>query len=288
MSDYTAVVNPVAGRGRALRVAEQLAGLMGPAVRLERSTSLAHAEQLAAMAVERGEKVLAVGGDGLVGALAGVAVRTGGTLGIIPAGRGNDFARELGVPGTLPEQIELLGGPARQVDVLTVGERSVVCTLFCGLDSEAARLANKMRWAPPGVVYNLAAIRSLLTFDPVGYTVWIDDELVERRGFSVVICNGGFYGKGMHMAPSAKVDDGLLDVIFIREASRADLMLAMRRLYDGSHVDHPAVSVYQGRSVRLRTDRPVPVYADGDPIGEPPVEVTVNPGALTVLAGTGR
>jgi diacylglycerol kinase (ATP) len=108
----------------------------------------------------------------------------------------------------------------------------------------------------------------------------------------VVVANSGYYGKGMKIAPAARLDDGLLDIVVIEAASKLALMRSLPKVYDGGHVDLPEVTVLTGTRVELRADaaRPVPVGGDGEPLGQLPPQsgqpavVEVLPGALSVIA----
>lgn len=288
MRAYTAVVNPAAGGGRAAAALVPVAWRLraaGSPVTVAYSRSLDDACQLAREAAGRGEVVVAVGGDGMVGAVAGAVVDAGGVLGIVPAGRGNDFARQVGLPHD-PDALArvLLEGEPRLVDVAEADGRVVVGSVYAGVDSAASRIVNRARLVPRRIVYPYAAVRALATFRPATYRISVDGEELTERAYTVVAANSGYYGAGMHIAPDARVDDGLLDVVVIRAVSRLRLAAALRELYPGTHTRRPEVLVLRGREVRVAAERPIPVYGDGDPIGVLPVTVRVRPGALRLLS----
>lgn len=231
-----------------------------------------------------GRAVLAVGGDGHAGCVADAVVAAGGVFGLVPAGRGNDFARQLGLPAD-PAALAaaFVAGRTRAVDVLDAGGRTVLGSVFAGVDSAAAAIVNSRPPVPAALVYPYAAVRALLTFRPAGFRLVVDGVEWAERGYSVVVANSGFYGAGMHIVPTAAVDDGELDVLLIRDGSRWGLISSMREVYAGTHLARPDIEVRRGRTVELAVDRPVPVYADGEPLSDPPVSVSVRPGALRVL-----
>jgi YegS/Rv2252/BmrU family lipid kinase len=286
----TAVVNPAAGRGAALAVARRLvAALPSGSAEVAPTRDPDHARALARDACARGRTVLAVGGDGLAGAVAGPVAAAGGVLGVVPAGRGNDFARQLGMP-TAPGAVAdvVRDGCTRLVDVLDSGGRTVLGSVYAGVDSAANAFANAHPWLPGPLVYPYGAVRALLTFRPAAFALTVDGRAETARGYSVVIANSGFYGAGMHIVPTAEVDDGLLDVLVIPDSSRFGLIAAMREVYSGTHLDRPDVRVRRGREVELVIDRAVPVYADGEPFADGgPLRVAVRPGALRVLVPGG-
>jgi YegS/Rv2252/BmrU family lipid kinase len=257
----------------------------GSSVDVTYSPGPAACRALVAQAVARGDVVVAVGGDGMVASLAGAVVEAGGVLGIVPSGRGNDFARQLGIGGT-PEEVAgtLLEAAPRRVDVIDVGGRVVVGSVYAGVDSLASELVDRAHRLPRSVQYPYAAVRSVLEFRPSSYDVVVDGEAHRFDAFTVVVANSGYYGSGMHVAPGAAIDDGLLDVVVIRAASKLRLIRALPRLYDGSHVALEEVVVLRGREVSVSAANPTLAYGDGEQLGPLPVIAEVRPRALDVLA----
>jgi YegS/Rv2252/BmrU family lipid kinase len=282
------IVNPAAGGGRALRVLprvqERLSSL-GLAVRTELTESLAHGAHLARAAVSAGDTPVTLSGDGLIGAVAG-ALRElpGAVLGVLPGGRGNDFARVLGIPLNAEAACEVVaGGDPRPVDVGDAGGRTFVGIASLGFDSEANRIANAAPARLGRLVYAYGALRALATWRPARYEVEVDGRLVRFSGFSVAVANSGAYGGGMFLAPDARVDDGALDVVMTAHMSRLRFLRTLPKVFRGAHVGEPAVTILRGETVRVRADRPFTVYADGDPIGAVPITMRAIPGAFHVL-----
>lgn len=281
-------VNPASGGGSAAAVGVPVARLLreaGATVALTYSTGEEQCRAEAADAAARGDVVVAVGGDGMVGSLAGTVVATGATLGIAPAGRGNDFARQLGLP-TDVEGIArvLLESPGRAVDAIDADGRVVVGSVYAGIDSLSSELVNRAHRLPGPLQYPYAAVRAILTHRPTTYTLTVDGAGQTVDAHTVVVANSGYYGSGMHVAPDAAVDDGLLSVVVITAVSRLRLLTALRRVYDGSHVELDAVRVLHGRKVALAAVGPVVAYGDGERVAPLPLTVRVLPGALRVLA----
>lgn len=285
---FGAIINPVAGCGAGARIADELAGFLrgaGAEVSIDFSRTLEHAHQLATQVCRGDRIVLAVGGDGLAGCVAHAVVANGGVLGLVPAGRGNDFARQLGVPDAPLEVARiLLSGVVRVVDVLEAGGRTVLGSVYVGVDSAANAIVNTRPRVPRWAVYQYAAVRSLLTFRPVGYRIILDGQDQTEDGFTVVVANSGYYAAGVHIVPTAEVDDGLLDVLLIKDVARWRLIAALREIYSGTHLRRPEMEIRRGREVVLTANRPIPVYADGEPLTDMPVRVRVLPGALRVLS----
>ena len=299
-ASFSFLVNPASGGGAApgavVPVARRLRDA-GATVEVTYSPGPQATHDLVAAAVARGDVVVSVGGDGMLSSLAGEVARLGGTLGIVPAGRGNDFARMLGLPEDPLGQAEvLLAGATRRVDLVscTLADHSrvVVGSVYAGVDARAAEIVDRVRWLPGPVQYPYAAVRALATYRPARYRVVVDGVVGEYDAATVVVANSRYYGKGMAIAPAADLDDGLLDVVVIEAASKRALIRALPRVYDGRHVALPEVTVLTGARVELSAGsrRPVPVGGDGEPLGvlpsldSPPAEVSVLPGALTVIA----
>lgn len=292
MRQFTAIVNPTAGgsAGAAalLRVARVLREA-GAELRTEYSRSLAHAQDLARGAGQQGRVVLAVGGDGIAGGIGGALSGTGALLGLVPAGRGNDFARALGLPAEPAELARiLLHGAPRRVDTVEVESatrpRTVVLgSVYAGVDALANRHANRSRLLRGAASYYAGGLRAVATWRPAGYRVTVDGEEHVHRGYTVVAANSPYYGSGRMIAPGARVDDGLLDVVMIRHAPRRLFFALMNELESGAHVDRPEVRILRGRRIRIEADRPVPYGADGEVEAVLPVTARVLPGALAVL-----
>lgn len=292
MRQFTAVVNPTAGGSTgaaALLAVARLLRETGAELETEYSRSLAHAQDLAREAGRQGRVVLAVGGDGIAGAVGGALSGTGATLGLVPAGRGNDFARALGLPteaATLAEV--LLHGEPRAVDTIEVESAvhhgtAVLGSVYAGVDAVANRHANRAKVLRGAAAYYAGGLRAVTTWRPAHYWVTIDGEEHAHSGYTVVIANSGFYGSGRMIAPGARVDDGLLDVVMIREAPRHLFFTLMNELRSGAHVARPEVRILRGREIRVEADRPVPYGADGEVEAALPVTARVLPGALRVL-----
>ena len=298
MSEFLFVVNPISGGGGGPAAAEAVAGLLrsqGHGVRIEATESADEVTPMVADAAAAGGVVVSVGGDGLLASLAGPVSAAGGVLDIVPAGRGNDFARMLGLSGEPEAVASTLVGPTRAVDLLQVtrpsGEtRMVAGSVYFGLDAVAGEHVERLRRLPKSLQYKVAALWAIAEYKSSSFSVRVDGQLLEVTGSSVVVANSAYYGSGMKIAPGAAVDDGLLDVIAVAAPTRRSLLKSLPKVYNGSHVDLPEVHVVRGTRVELNADPDVPFAGDGEPLGraplpgQPPVVVEVMPDSLTVLA----
>jgi diacylglycerol kinase family enzyme len=301
---FCLVVNPAAAGGRACRCLPEALGALAAggaaAVRVCETTSLRHAGQLAEQATERGEAVVAVGGDGLVGTLAGAVSGAGGLLGIIPAGRGNDFAHMLDIPARPAAAARvLLDGQPRTVDLIGVrpgdgAELVVAGSVYLGVPAEGGEIANRSWWAAGPLGYQLAGVLALLGWRPARFTV--DLGVAGRAagsflGFCVVVANSVYLAAGKKVAPDADIGDGLLDVIMVSQGRKLSFVEAMLRAGRGTHVRMDQVRTQQAASVTVTADRAMPAAADGEtlasacPLGAgSPLRIRALPGALRVIA----
>jgi YegS/Rv2252/BmrU family lipid kinase len=288
------IVNPAAGGGRAGRVTgEVLLALRrhGLQVRHEQTRDLVHARELATQAAQAGELAVALGGDGLVGAVAD-ALRhlAGATLGVLPGGRGNDLARVLEIPRDPRAACAIIAnGVPRRMDVGEIDGKTFVGIASVGFDSDANRIANE---APPrlgNLVYAYGALRAMWSWTPVRFQVELEPsgERVSFTGYSVATANSRAFGGGMYLAPEAALDDGLFDVVMIEQAAKLRYLWDLPKVFRGAHVHSVNVRVLRAAEVRISAERPFTMYADGDPIGELPVRVRSLPGAVTVLTPAG-
>lgn len=288
MRAFTALVNPIAGGGTAAKRWQPLADRVtaaGATVTVVLTRSREHAIEAAAEAAGRGDVVVAVGGDGLVRDVAEGVVAADGVMGIVPAGRGNDLARKLGLPNGRPELTELLlNGPVRRIDVLDSEGTIVLGNVYAGVDSVSNEMINNSRWIPASLLYRLAPVRAVLTWRPPTYTVTVDGETHRVKAHTVVVANSGAYGHGLQIVPGAVVDDGQLDVMIVEAGPKRQIVAFMNAAKTGAHVNRPEVRVVRGTEVTLDADRPIPVGADGDDLGQVPRTVRVRPAALQVIA----
>ncbi len=282
------IVNPHAGAGRAGRaLGEVRAALDGLELEhaVERTQSIEHARELAVAAASAGQMAVAFGGDGLVGAVAGALKHSSGVLGVLPGGRGNDFARVLGIPLEPVAACQVLAtGTVRALDLGQVGERTFIGIASCGFDSDANRIANQTRLVRGNLVYAYGALRALLGWRPARFEVKVDGaETRTVRGYTIAAANSKAYGGGMMLAPDASLEDGLLDVVIIGEISKLRFLRGLPTVFTGEHVHEPNFEMVRGREVEISADRPFTMYADGDPIGQLPVRVRALGAAVQVM-----
>jgi diacylglycerol kinase (ATP) len=291
------VHNPAAGGGRSGRLLpDVLARLRAVGIDPEpyRTSSLQDATAAARKAAGSMDAVLAMGGDGTVGACAaGLATAPAATaaLGVIPAGGGNDAARNLGLPHADPIAAATLLPTyvRRRIDLVRTGELFVLNAAGAGFDAEVSRISNRrLSWAPSLLRYAGGVLAELAVGRAARFRLRLDDQVIETSAWLVAVANSQSYGGGMRIAPAAMLDDGLLDVVIVSgELSKAGFLRTFPKVFSGRHVEHPAVSCHRAREVTLEADadRPVAVHVDGEPAGIAPASFEVVASAIAVLAG---
>ena len=231
--------------------------------------------KLALVAAEAGNDLVACGGDGLVTEVAGVAADTGRRLAVVPTGAGNDFARVLGYDAKRPLDAfhALANGTDRVVDLGRVNGRWYTCVTASGFDAEANRWANTVQRLSGTTLYVAAVLRTLAVYKPHPFRLTVDGEQYDMRAWLVAVGNGPAYAGGMRVAPSARLDDGLLDVTVIGAVSKPEFLLNFPKIFKGTHVSHPMVKTFQAARVELSSldpSVPMEVYADGERVGPLP------------------
>lgn len=286
---HVLLVNPSAGGGRAAALIPRLEAALdarGIERRIVLTEGLEHGRSEALAAADSGSVPVVVSGDGLIGQVGGALAGSGATMGLIPGGRGNDLARVLGIPSELEDAVDVLAAAAvREIDVGEVNGARFLGIASCGFDSDANRIANRARLVKGALVYAYAALRALAAWKPARFAVTIDGARHELRGYSVAAANSKAYGGGMLIAPDAELDDGQLDVVTTAEVGKLRFLVNLPKVFKGAHVANEEVVVRRGAEVRIESDRPFAVYADGDHLADLPATVRVLPRALRLIAG---
>jgi YegS/Rv2252/BmrU family lipid kinase len=286
--DVSVIVNPYAGGGRAERLLPGVEAALrshGATFHVERTHSIEHGRELARAARDAGEVAAAFGGDGLVGAVAGELRGGAGTLAVLPGGRGNDFARKLGIGADPVAACAVIAaGRDRMVDMAEVGASAYLGIGSAGIDSDVSEIALSTRLKLGGFVYAYGTVRALLSWRPAHWQVVIDGEARAFDGYSVAVANSGVFGGGMYLVPDAVLDDGMLDVVLMDAMPKRSYLANLPKVFKGTHVHAEGLHILRAREVAFHADRPFTLYADGDPIADLPATVRVAPGTLRVLA----
>ena len=288
------LVNPAAGGGARGRVADRgESRLRSHGIEVTRlvGTDADTSLLLARRAVADGVDALVVcGGDGMVSLAVKAAVHSEVPVGIIPAGTGNDLARDYGIPLGDPEAAAdvVAAGLVETVDLGQVtpdgGQSQVFGSILCaGLDSKVNRRVNEMRLLHGPLRYVLAAALEFPFYRPRRFRMTFDaglqtEETVETEVLLSAFAITRSYGGDMKIAPEADRADGLFDVVYVGSISKARFVRHFPKIYSGRHVGLDGVATRRCRTVRLEASD-VEAFADGDPVAPLPVTVEVLPGA---------
>lgn len=285
------IINPIAGRRRRgsgrLSRADLAKHVLGARADVELTERPGHAEELARQAAAGGyDVVFAWGGDGTINEVARAVASTGTALAIVPAGSGNGLARALGIP--LDPAAALLHGaerPERRIDAGSLGGRFFVNVAGIGLDAEvASRFARRgIRRGP--LPYISIAIQVGLRYRPLEYTLDLGGDPVRARALIVALANSPQYGNGAIVAPNASPDDGLLDVVVVRDRPLVARLAGARHLFTGTLHRASGVLMRKVTRVEIEADVPIRFHVDGDPIeGGNRLVGVVHPGVLKIRA----
>jgi YegS/Rv2252/BmrU family lipid kinase len=258
-----------------------------------------HAIELAKSAAQNGcEMVVSVGGDGTINEIVNGLYDSGSigdvTLGIVSTGTGADYIRTIGVPRSCMEASRCLTSSGRLTVDLGLVEytkngqmekRLFVNFAGLGFDAEIVRATTQeFKALGDTASYLMGLLTTLVVYKNKEISLTLDGEVGQRRICTILMSNGKYGGGGMLTAPDADPADGFFDVLIIGDLTKPDLLRSLPRIYKGTHLTHPKVSVKRAREVEIRPAQPMAVQADGELLGEAPARFSVLPGALTIVA----
>lgn len=289
------IINPIAGTGsrpeEARRRAEMAAALLERRrvqAELFVTERAGHARELAAAAVTRGATlVVAWGGDGTVNEVASALAFRDAALAILPAGSGNGLARELRVPMNLQRAFDAaLDGADRPVDAGELDGRLFFNVAGIGLDAQIAHQFAATGLRRRGFSRYLEILaRELFTFVPDDHTIVTEDTTTRCRALLVAIANARQYGNGATIAPTARIDDGKLDVVVVPYKAPITVLLQFPKLFRGCIADVPGVTLTRTASAEISSTRRTLYHVDGEPfVGSASLKARIHRHALRVRA----
>lgn len=308
MRDTLVVVNPASAGGRTARewpLVQRCLVDAGVDFEPRITSSGGDATRLTREALREGfARVVAVGGDGTLNEVvngffdpqSAAAINPQAVLGMIPSGTGGDFRRSAGIPLAHATACALLArGDARSIDAGRVdyhgggapGPRWFVNIADCGIGGDVVRRVNASRKSRGGTATFLYhSLAALARYGSRIVRVEVDGESIEGPLQNVVVANGAYFGGGMRIAPQARLDDGLFEVILLADLGLRRALAGLPALYRGKHVDRPGVTVRRGRVVTVTPleQRPILFDVEGEQVGRAPATLTCLPGALRLCA----
>ena len=290
------IVNPVAGGNRGAQVGPEVLSLLsqsGHSVENLSGANLleAKANAEASIGANSIDALVVVGGDGIAHLGTNLCAGKNIVMAIIPAGTGNDAAAMFGMPLTNTAEavrvvISGLSSP-KKVDAIKVSHGGKVTwalgSASAGFDALAAARANAISWPKGPMRYYVAMLLELAKFKPIKYQSVVDGTPRNFEAMLCVVSNTGIYGGGMLVVPGASVTDAKLDVLLVKKMSRLKFVTIFPRVYKGTHITDKDVEIFKASKIAI-TASGMPIYSDGEYVGQAPFEAEVVPGALTIIA----
>lgn len=288
------IINPISGAGASAdcgraraALATRLGGELGSDLEVIITERRGHAHEIAHRARAAGAAlVCAWGGDGTVNEVASALAFSDCDLGIVPAGSGNGLARELGISGP-PERVlrGIWSAPARRIDAGELGGRFFFNVAGIGFDAIVADRFNARARGQRGLLpYVSTAFRALARYEPAMYSLSSGGEEIRTRALFLALANGRQYGNGALIAPSARCDDGLLDLVVVEDRSLLRVARDVRRLFTGKIHRSAGVTIRRTAYVSVSSPTPMTFHVDGEAGDEHPLALVgrVHAAALRV------
>ena len=288
MNPVCFIVNPVSGHGRGAKVAAQVSRILharGVADEFRYSATPDDPAVLTRAAVdEHCPCVVAIGGDGLVHQVANyVPVGTDTTLGIIPAGTGNDFARGVGIPLDTDSAVGVIvDGIEQRADVGQQNDRYFFSIAVMGLAAEVNRRANQFKRFRVNALYTAVTIGSVFLDRPLRFTIQYDGRTRQCYSWLIAVGNTWSSARGMALVPAARADDGMLDACIVNGMGKLELLYTFPRVFAGRHIYSTGIDTLRGREITISAETPCELFADGEHIGALPMTLRAVPQALKV------
>jgi len=287
---YCIIHNPIAGAGRSAKVMQTIKQILTeknvPFTVFE-TRYKEHAIQLAKDAVGKGyDGIISVGGDGTLREIASVIHGTDETLGIIPAGTGNDFRVAVGVPKDPVQALEvILAGRKRRVDIGQLGDKHFFLNVAgTGFDVDVIKNTQRIRGRfTGGFAYFLGIFLSLFGYRSVNIDITIDGKTYRRSVLLIAIANGKCYAGGLKVAPHADVTDGLFNVVVINHIPNWRILFELPKMKKGEPHRIPGVEQFTCNELFIDSDLPLRFDLDGEVYGETPIRIGALPQSLNVF-----
>ena len=240
------------------------------------------------------DSVLVASGDGTLREAVDGLVGSNVSLGTLPIGHSNVWARQLGLPVWSPLKNHTLlacaeaalASKVKRIDVGRAADRHFLLWAGIGFDAQVTELMEghvgiKRRLGTFGYVVALLVESLTLVGDRV--TLTVDGNVYRNRIILIIVSNAQLYGRFLRLASLARLDDGQLDICVLKGQSTAGAFAHFGRILAQRHLDDPELEYHRGRRIRVESADPLPVQLDGDPNGYTPLDIEVVPRALNIL-----
>ena len=299
------IVNPESNQGRTRKRWKEIREALRTFIqefRFEFTEKPSHATEITRHSIKEGtELVIGVGGDGTMNKIANgffegrVIINPDATLGILPAGTGSDLMKSLHIPRGLKNALRTIAeGPSFRMDVGKVAfhnhageteERYFLNVADFGLGGEVVRRVNSRRLQRKASSYVRCLIETMLRYRSKRVRIRVDGETLPEGEYLIgAIANGRIFGKGMKVAPEARLDDGLLDAVLVKSMKFLEFCRHGWKLANGSHLSHPKIKFVRGRRIEAEpeTEEPVLLELDGEQLGGLPATFEILPAHLSI------
>ncbi len=292
---FIITVNPHGGKKLGPRLLNRVKPLFeakGIELFVVETTFAGHAKELAnQLNITEYDGFIGIGGDGTLHEIInGMLSRHDGRkipIGIIPGGSGNSYMHDLQLTDPLKAARAIINGKTRALDTAKVEVNHIIKysnnMIGWGLVTDVGNQAEHFRWLGTNR-YTILSVVEVLRHKSRPATLIMDDKKIEDEFTFIIACNSIHVGKGMKMAPKARLDDGLIDLIVIRSGvSRTRLLQVLPKLFDGSHINEPELEYYQTSQFSLIPETDEILNIDGEIMGSTPIQVNVIPKAFEMF-----
>lgn len=295
------IINPEAGRGKSRRMDDMIHGfLRGRNVNYEiqKTTKASEATSIAVESAKRFDVVVAVGGDGTANEVANGIIGSGATMGVIPTGSGNDFAKLLGMDDKPEISVgQVLSGKSEKIDSGTIDlvdqsnsrtTRKFVNSIGVGFDAVVAYESQRIKRLKGIPLYLLSVLKSLKNYSPHRFEMSFDGKAEASDSYYLVcVGNGNREGGGFYVTPGAHPGDGRFEVCTVRNVSLLRALKILPTVLKGAHGKFSEVRFLNSTNVKIGSSKPFVVHCDGEILGveNSQVEMQINPGSLEVIVG---
>lgn len=283
------IVNPFSGGGKTKGIEEKIQAhldLHQFKYKIQFTESAGHATDLAKAAIHSEHSIIvAVGGDGTVNEVAAGLINSNKTMGIIPAGSGNGLAMHLGIGRNIPKAIEVINnGRSICIDTCVLNQRPYINLAGIGFDALIAYQTAQSK-TRGFLAYAWQSIRSALFYKAKNYQIKIDDQAIEKEALIIEVANAPMFGYNFTVAPLAKLNDGLLEIVVIRKAWKWRYIMLLPKFLNGTVHKSKLVERYTAKTVNIKLNAPTPVHVDGEGyLLETDLSFSINPLSLNIIA----
>ncbi len=287
---YYIIFNPTAGAGRSkktLLVVEEYFKEQGRAYEIVQTQYVAHATVLAKDALGKGyEGIISVGGDGTLLEIAQALIDTDETLGVVPAGTGNDFKFALNVPQDTKEALDIIfAGNSKRIDVGMIGDEKYFLNIVgTGFDVDVIKNTNKVRrFLTGGAAYYIGIVLSIFGYKNAKLQITMDGKTIERTALLIAVANGQCYGGGLFVNPGADITNGKLNFIVINRIAKYKILLELPKLQKAHPELVKELETFSCSEVTIKSEKTHIFNVDGDIYGQTPITIKIKPIALNVF-----